>query len=139
MCPVTVVGVDLTRDLLSQHSMLTLAQFRAHVLTYQGLDGRAAQNSQQMYTFLYECLDDQECMRMSMQEEQYKITVGSTSYYSGSLYLKVLVGIAHIDNKSNLSHLKENMSSLDKYIVTVDYNIKTFNQNVNAQCSAFLV
>ena len=51
--PVTVVGVDLNRDLLSQHGMLTLAQVHAHVLTYQGLDGRAAQNSQQMYIFLY--------------------------------------------------------------------------------------
>ena len=77
--PVTIVGVDLTHDILSQHGMLNLAQVRAHVLTYQGLDGRAAHNSQQMYTFLYECLDDQACMRMSMQEEQYKITVGSTS------------------------------------------------------------
>ena len=104
--PVTVCGVDLTRDILSQHGMLPLVQVRAHVLTYQGFDGRAAQNSQQIYTFLYECLDDQACMRMSMQEEQYKITVGSTSYYSGSLYLKVLVGIAHIDTRSNLSHLR---------------------------------
>ena len=41
--PVTVGGVDLTRDLLSQHGMLTLAQAHAHVLTYQGLDGRAVQ------------------------------------------------------------------------------------------------
>ena len=51
--PVTVGGVDLNRDLLSQHVMLNLAQVHARVLTYQGLDSRAAQNSQQMYTFLY--------------------------------------------------------------------------------------
>ena len=50
--PVTVGGVKLTRDLLRQNVMLTLAQVHAHVLTYQGLDGRVAQNSQQMYTFL---------------------------------------------------------------------------------------
>ena len=48
--------------------MLTLAQVHAHVLTYQGLDDRAAHNYQQMYTFLYESLDDQARMRMSMQE-----------------------------------------------------------------------
>ena len=77
-------------------------------------------------------------MRMSMQEEQYKITVGATSYYSGLLYLKVLVGIAHIDTRSNKSHLRETMSRLDKYIVTVDYNIETFNQYVAAQRSYFL-
>ena len=59
---------------------------------------------------------------MSMHEEQYKITVGATSYYSGLLYLKVLVGIAHIDNRSTASHLREIMSSLDKYIVTVNYS-----------------
>ena len=50
--PVTVGGINLTRDLLSQNGMLTLAQVHDHFLTYQGLDGRAAQNSQQMYTFL---------------------------------------------------------------------------------------
>ena len=54
--PVTVGGFNLTSDLLSQHGMLTLAQVHAHILTYQGLYGRAAQNYQQMYTFLYEYL-----------------------------------------------------------------------------------
>ena len=77
-------------------------------------------------------------MRMSMQEEQYKITVGATSYYSGPLYLKVLVGIPHIDNISTASHLMETMSSLENYIVTVDYDIETFNHYVAAQRSALL-
>ena len=66
--PVTVGGVNLTRDLLSQHGILNLAQLHAHVLTYQGFDGRAAQNSQQMYTLLYKSLDAQARMRISMQE-----------------------------------------------------------------------
>ena len=66
--PVTLGGVRLTRDLFSQHEMLTLAQVHAHILTYQGLEGRAAQNSQKIYTFLYASLDDQARMRMSMQE-----------------------------------------------------------------------
>ena len=43
--PVTVGGVILTRDLLSQHGMLTLTQVHAHFLAYQVLDSRAAQNS----------------------------------------------------------------------------------------------
>ena len=77
-------------------------------------------------------------MRMSMQEEQYKITVGNNSYYSGPLYLKVLVGIAHIDTISTASHLRETMSSLEKYIVTVNYNTETFIQYVAAQRSALL-
>ena len=72
---VNVGGVNLTCNLLIQNGVLTLAQVRAHALTYQGLDDRAAQNSQQMYTFLYECLDDQACMRMSMQEEQYRPSI----------------------------------------------------------------
>ena len=73
-----------------------------------------------------------------MQEEQYKITVGATSYYIGPIYLRVLVGIAHIDTRSTASHLKETFSSLDKYIVTVDYDIETFNQYVAAQRPAML-
>ena len=60
---VTVGGVNLTRYILIQHGMLTLVQFHAYVLTYQGLDGRTAQNSQQMYTLLYESLDAQARMR----------------------------------------------------------------------------
>ena len=64
--PVTIGGVNLTRDLLRQHGMLTLVQVHVHFLTYQGLDGRAAHNSQQMYTFLYKSLDFQARMRMSM-------------------------------------------------------------------------
>ena len=95
----------------------------------------AVHNYQQMYTFLYEYLDAQARMRMSMQEEQYKITVGATSYYSGPLYLKVLVGIVHIDTRSTASHLRETLSSLDKYIVTVNYDIETFNQYVASRRS----
>ena len=104
--PVTVGGVILTRDLPIQHGMLTLAQVHVHVLTYQVLDGRAAQNSQQIYTFLYDSLDAQARMHMSIQEEQYKITVGANSYYSGPLYIKVFVGIAHIDTRSTVFHLR---------------------------------
>ena len=91
-----------------------------------------------MYTLLYESLDAQARMRMSMQEEQYNITVGYTSCYSGPLYLKVPVGIAHIDTRSTESHLRETMSSLEKCIVIFDYNIETFNQYVAAQRSALL-
>ena len=69
---------------------------------------------------------------VNLEEEHYKITVGATSYYSGPLYLKVLVGIVHMDTRSTASHLRETMSRLDKYIVTVDYNINTFNQDVAA-------
>ena len=76
---VTIGGVNLTRDLLIQHGMLTIVQVHAYVLTYQVLDGRAAQNYQKMHTFLYESLDAQARMCMSMQEEQYNITVGATS------------------------------------------------------------
>ena len=73
-----------------------------------------------------------------MQEEWYKIIVVDTSYYSGPLYLKFLVVIAHIDTRSTTSHLRETMSSLDKYIVTFDYDIETFNQYVDYQRSDLL-
>ena len=46
--------------------------------------------------------------------------------------------IAHIDTRSTASHLRETMSSLDKYIVTVDYDIETFNHYVAVQKSALL-
>ena len=48
------------------------------------------------------------------------------------------MGIAQIDTRSAASHLRETLSRLDKYIVTVDYNIETFNQYVAAQRSALL-
>ena len=73
-----------------------------------------------------------------MQEEQYKITVCANSYYSVPLYLNDLVDITHIDTRSTASHLRETMSILDKYIVTFDYDIETFNQYVDAQRSPLL-
>ena len=109
--PVTIGGVNLMFDLLSQHGMLNLAKVHALVLTYQGLVGRAAQNSRQMYTFLFESLDAQTRMHMSMKGEQYKITVCATIYHSRTLFLKVLVGIAHIDTRSIAFHLRETMYS----------------------------
>ena len=46
------------------------------------------------------------------------------------------MGITHIDTRSTASYLRETMSILDKYIVTVDYDIEKFNQYMAAHRSA---
>ena len=46
---------------------------------------------------------------------------------------KVIISTAHVNTKASVSFLREKLSSLDTYIVSIDSNIKIFNDYVKTQ------
>ena len=114
-------------DLLTQYGQLTMEQVKHHVGTYIDKNVRAAQDSMMMYS----------CLSNSMtQEARKKILLYKNEYYfndripSGALLLKVLIRESYVDTNATIKFVRENLSSLDVYMVKVDSDIEKFNQYV---------
>ena len=61
----------------------------------------------------------------------YQYTCNGTTY--GPTFLKVNISTAHVNTKASVSFLREKLSSLDTYTVSIDSNINIFNDYVKTQ------
>jgi hypothetical protein len=140
--PLTVVaGQNIPEyDLLTQYGRMTLANIKAFSLTYQFDQGRSAQNAHQMYEFLYSSLNDEAQARVALKEGDYLLTEpgGLNAYANGPLFLKTIIGVAHIDTRSTAAHIRQSLSMLPAKIASLDYDITKFNHYVKLQRGALL-
>jgi hypothetical protein len=120
---------------------MSLADVRAKAETYQFEQGRSAQNSHQMYQFTFNYLDDQAQAKLTLKEADYCIEDPEnpgTKFYNGPLYVKTLIGVAHVDTRATASHIHSSLSKLSAKITELDYNIGEFNNYVKLQRSTLL-
>ena len=118
---------------------MTLANVKAKADSYQYGQGRPAQNSHQMYEFLYCSLNDDAQASVALRESDYLISqVGAPTiqYFNGPLYLKTIIGVAHIDTRSTAAHIRQSLAQLPTKIASLDYDIETFNRYVRLQRGA---
>lgn len=114
------------RNIITEFGRLSTAEIRAHSQGYVISETRKAQNSMQMYL----------CLSNSLTKEAQEKIVDESSMYtiseitSGPLYFKLLMQKANLDNKATTFHLREQLTNLDTYMVTVESNVETFNNHV---------
>jgi hypothetical protein len=128
-------------NLLTQFGRMSVADIRAKAETYQFAENRDAQNSHQMYQFAFNSLDDQAQAKLTLKEADYYIEDPEhpgSKYYNGPLYVKTLIGIAHVDTRATASHIRSSLSKLSAKIAELDYDIEKFNEYVKLQRSALL-
>jgi hypothetical protein len=102
-------------DLLIQYGRMTLTNTRTAAEEYQFLHGRNAQNAHQMYAFLYSLLNDEAQARVPLKENGYIIfdpDALPTGFADGPLFLKITIGVAHIDTRSTAAHIHQSLSML---------------------------
>ena len=121
------VGNGECKELLTNYGDISMDEIRHHVKQYIHSNVRAAQDSMMLYT----------CLSNSMtQETRQKILLYKDEYYidgrtpSGALLLKVLIRESYIDTNATVKFIRENLSSLDVYMVKVDSDVEKFNQYV---------
>jgi len=127
----TILNIDQGngefKDLLTQYGEITLAQVRDHASSYIQQSVRAAQDSMMLFSCLTNSLT---------QEARKKLLLYKSEYYvndripSGALLLKVLIRESYIDTNATVKFVRENLSSLDVYMVKVDSDIEKFNRYV---------
>jgi hypothetical protein len=119
----------MPRDLLLQYGQLTIEDIRMHATTYVGQPVRMAQNSASLF----------QCISASITEDaKTRVMTSAESYYvagqaNGPLFLKVIIATAHVDTRATASHIRNNLSRLDVYMISIESDIESFNQYVKTQ------
>jgi hypothetical protein len=95
---------------------MTLANVEAAARTYQFDEGREAQNSHQLFQFLYRSLDDSaQQTKLDINETDYLIhdpEDPNVPYFNGPLYLKSLIAAAHFDTRAMAAHIRQSLAKL---------------------------
>jgi hypothetical protein len=113
-------------NVISEYGLLSAHDIRDHVSTYHTRQTRQAQNGVQMG----------QCLLNSMTEAgKLKIMKESDAYFVdgilyGTLLLKLILKNAIIDSRATSANLREQLTTLDSYMASVDCNIELFNQHI---------
>lgn len=123
-----------TYNIIHQYGCLTMEDVRAHASTYMANDVRTAQNQVQMYHAIMNSLTSEAHLKIITETDKY--TVNGTPI--GTALFKCLMQKTIIDTKSTTNHLRQELTTLDAYIATVNSDIPKFNNHVKIARSALV-
>jgi hypothetical protein len=111
---------------IDRYAEYSIERLRAAAAQYVNAQGRGAQDSFAMYTFLYKSLDTKFFQRVSHHKDKYTINGRGV----GPLFLKTILTVVHHDLASLGPLIRKQIVALPQYIGTVGYNIDKFNEHV---------
>ena len=112
--------------MLKQYGSISLKDVREHAKTYIGTETRAAQDSQQLADCIINSITVEARNSVTLCEDEY--TIGEI--ISGTCLLKVVVRESHIDTNATTRIIREELTKLDNYMVSIDSNILKFNEHI---------
>ena len=118
-----------SRNLIEDYGNISIDEIRTHCQGYVLNRTRQAQHQFQMYQCLMASLTDKGRLKIVSEADMY--TVNNTK--CGPLLFKFLMSKAVIDSRATVSHIRENLASLDTYMIKVQSNITLFNDYVKSQ------
>jgi hypothetical protein len=113
-------------NLLTKYGIVSELEVMAHVVTYANTQTRQAQDSFQMYHCIHASLEPEALDRVLLQQDRYLVN----GEPHGPLLFKVIVSLAHIDTNATTRMIQERLSSTDKIMEEVAYNVQQFNEKV---------
>ena len=116
--------------IINEYGRLSFEEIRDHVSTYAAAESRRAQNNNQMYHCIMNSLTKDGQAKILAEQSKYHTGEGNNRRPSGPLLFKLLMQKAVIDTRATASLLRENLSSLDTYMSTINSNIEEFNKYV---------
>lgn len=114
------------RNLLTEYGRISLDQVTDHANTYVAQQTRQAQNSYAMYLCVVNSLTPEAKAKIMLKEDEYTVN----GIRSGACLLKVVIRASYLDSNATSRFVREAISNLDEYIVSVDSNIEKFNEHV---------
>jgi hypothetical protein len=115
-------------NIIQNYGTITLEQVKKSELQYINGSERRTQDTYMLYRCLMASLTSEAKKKIMIWQEQYHI--GQPKASSGVALLKVIIRESHLDTNATTSQIRTKLSSLDKYIMTVDSDIGKFNQYV---------
>ena len=120
------------QDFLDHYGEIDLDHCREHALTYYNQHNRAAQDSIQLYTCIMKSISRVGRNKITGFCNQYTINGTACSILS----LKIIVCESYIDTNATTTYIRDQLSSLDTFLPTVDYDIGKMNLHVQALVEA---
>jgi hypothetical protein len=121
-----------TRNLIIEYGQLSLEEIRAFGTTYAATQTRQAQNAVNLHACLANSLSEEARIKLMTRVAEYKIN----GVYHGPLFLKIIIAEAHIDTRATLSFIRTNLSNLDAYMTSINFDIEKFNHYVKLQVAS---
>jgi hypothetical protein len=112
--------------MLKQYGSISLKTVREHAKTYVNNESRAAQDSQQLADCILNSITVEARNSVTLCEDEY--TIGEV--VSGTCLLKVVVRESHIDTNATTRIIREQLTKLDSYMVSIDSDVLKFNEHV---------
>jgi uncharacterized membrane protein YgcG len=128
-------------NLVTQYGRMTKANVDTSARTYAFAESRDAQNSHQLFQFLYRSMDDAAQARLGVQESDFLIhepADPTTLIFNGPLYLKTIIGLAHIDTRATAAHIRQSLAKLPAKLAELNFDITEFNTYVKVQRGALM-
>ena len=117
------------RNLIEDYGNISIDDIRIHCQGYVLNHTRQAQHQFQMYQCLMASLTDKGRLKIVSEVDKYTVN----DIKCGPLLFKLLMSKAVIDSRATVSHIRENLASLDTYMIKVQSNITLFNDYVKDQ------
>lgn len=112
--------------LLKQYGSISLKKVRENAASYVNGKSRAAQDSQQLAQCILNSLTVEARNSVTLWDTDY--TIGGM--VSGTCLLKVVIRESHIDTNATTRIIREELTKLDAYMVSIDSDIPKFNEHV---------
>jgi hypothetical protein len=112
--------------LITHYGQLTLQDVQNHVDAYIQLQTRQAQNAVQMFKCISNSLTEDARLKIVAETEVYT----RHSAEAGPILFKLLTQKAVVDTRSTTNYFRENLSSLDTYMASINSDIVEFNNYV---------
>jgi len=121
-----------TLPFLSNYGAFSMEHLTEVAAGYVNAQSRARQESAQLYDCLMKSLSKLGRSKVTLQEEEYTImSPTGVPRMVGVLLLKLIIRVSAIDTNATVMSIRQQLSSIDTYIATVNYDITKTNEKVN--------
>ncbi|KAI2507335.1 hypothetical protein MHU86_7055 [Fragilaria crotonensis] len=115
----------MTKDLIESYGELSYKDVKRHSDTLVNSETRSAQDSVMLYLCIMATLAEAGQKKARSRGLTYPFMSGDKGV--GTLLLKVVVLVAHVDTRATVTQVRTKLSSLDKTMKDMDSDIEKFN------------
>ena len=119
---------EMTKDLIESYGELSYEDVKRHSETYVNSETRSAQDLVMLYLCIMASLTEAGQKKVRSRGLTYPFMSGDKGV--GTLLLKVVVMVAHVDTRATVTQVRTKLSSLDKTMKDMDSDIEKFNDHV---------
>ena len=118
------------RSILDSFGTMSLQDLTDYEKTYAFSQTRLAQDNRALFDCLYNSITQDAKSKLMIWSDQFELKGHSRPFYSGVLFLKVIIRESHLDTNATTSVVRNQLMNLDAYMGKVGNDISKFNTHV---------